>query len=80
MSSIDGDDKRRGNYRHVSQDAVGGGKTYSHVLEDAACGAQRIVVIHLQSQLVHKIQVHLMLFQILFMDLPILLQMLWAVG
>ena len=38
MSSIDGGDEHRGDYRPVSQDAVGGGSMYSHVLEDAAGG------------------------------------------
>ena len=35
MSTIDGGDERRGDYHLVSQDAVGGGSTYSHVPEDA---------------------------------------------
>ena len=38
MSSTDGGDERRGDYRPISQDAVGGGNTYSHGREDAASG------------------------------------------
>ena len=38
MSSTDGGAERRGDYRPISQDAVGGGNTYSHGPENAACG------------------------------------------
>ena len=38
MSTIDGGDECCGDYRPVSQDAVGGGSMYSHVPEDAVGG------------------------------------------